>query len=33
MFTVLIDRRERYPEHDGVRITDLDDLVGAREAA
>jgi putative hydrolase of the HAD superfamily len=33
MFTVLIDRRERYPEHDGVRITDLDDLVGALEAA
>lgn len=33
MFTVLIDRRERYPEHDGVRITDLGDLVGALEAA
>jgi putative hydrolase of the HAD superfamily len=33
MFPVLIDRRDRYPEHDGVRITDLADLVGALDAA
>ncbi len=33
MFPVLIDRRERHPDHAGVRITDLRDLLGVLEAA
>ena len=33
MFPVLIDRRERHPDHAGARITDLRDLVGVLEAA
>ncbi len=33
MFPVLIDRRDRHPEHPGMRITDLRDLVDALEAA
>lgn len=33
MFPVLIDRRERHPDHAGARITDLRDLVGLLEAA
>jgi putative hydrolase of the HAD superfamily len=33
MFPVLIDRRGRHPEHDGVRITDLRSLVDALQAA
>jgi putative hydrolase of the HAD superfamily len=33
MFPVLIDRRERHPDHDGARITDLRDLLGVLEAA
>jgi putative hydrolase of the HAD superfamily len=28
MFGVLIDRRGRFPEHPGPRITTLDDLAG-----
>jgi putative hydrolase of the HAD superfamily len=33
MFPVLVDRRARHPDHDGVRITDLRALVDALEAA
>jgi FMN phosphatase YigB (HAD superfamily) len=33
MFPVLIDRRERHPEHDGARITDLRSLLETLEAA
>jgi putative hydrolase of the HAD superfamily len=33
MFPVLVDRRERYPEHRGVRITDLRTLADVLEAA
>ena len=33
MFPVLIDRRERHPQHDGPRITDLRSLPGVLEAA
>lgn len=33
MFPVLIDRRERHPDHAGVRISDLRDLLGVLEAA
>lgn len=33
MFPVLIDRRGRHPDHDGVRITDLHDLPSVLEAA
>lgn len=29
MTPVLIDRRERFPEHGGIRVTDLRDLAGA----
>jgi putative hydrolase of the HAD superfamily len=29
MFPVLIDRRDRYPDHVGARITHLDQLAGA----
>jgi len=28
MYPVLIDRRDRYPDHDGARITHLDQLAG-----
>ncbi|HET9310250.1 MAG TPA: HAD-IA family hydrolase [Actinomycetota bacterium] len=33
MFPVLIDRRDRYPEHEGTRIADLRDLADLLEAA
>ena len=33
MFPVLIDRRERHPDHDGARITDLRELADLLEAA
>ena len=33
MFPVLIDRRDRHPDHDGARITDLRALAGVLEAA
>lgn len=33
MTSVLIDRRNRFPHHDGLRITDLRDLPGSLEAA
>lgn len=33
MFPVLIDRRERHPDHADARITDLRDLLGLLEAA
>jgi len=33
MTAVLIDRRDRHPEHDGVRVRDLRDLPGVLEAA
>jgi putative hydrolase of the HAD superfamily len=33
MFPVLIDRRERHPQHDGARVTDLRALPGVLEAA
>jgi putative hydrolase of the HAD superfamily len=33
MFPVLIDRRERHPAFDGVRVTDLRDLIPVLEAA
>ena len=33
MFPVLIDRRERFPDHAGARITDLRDLLGLLDAA
>lgn len=33
MFPVLIDRRERHPEHDGARVTDLRALVDELETA
>ena len=33
MFPVLVDRRARHPQHDGVRITDLRALVDALEIA
>lgn len=32
MFPVLIDRRNRYPDHDGVRISSMDELPGVLEA-
>jgi putative hydrolase of the HAD superfamily len=31
MTTVLIDRRNRFPDHDGIRIKDLRDLAGVLE--
>ena len=33
MFAVLIDRRERHADHDGIRITDLRDLPRSLEEA
>jgi putative hydrolase of the HAD superfamily len=33
MFPVLIDRRERHPQHDGARVTDLRALPAVLEAA
>ncbi len=33
MTPVLIDRRERFPDHEGLRITDLRDLPTVLEAA
>jgi FMN phosphatase YigB (HAD superfamily) len=33
MFPVLIDRRDRYPEHPGTRITDLRALAGVVRSA
>jgi HAD superfamily hydrolase (TIGR01549 family) len=33
MFPVLVDRRERFPEHPGVRIRDLRELPSLLEAA
>lgn len=33
LFPVLLDRRARHPEHDGVRITGLHELAGVLEAA
>ncbi|MGH2681119.1 MAG: HAD family hydrolase [Actinomycetota bacterium] len=33
MFPVLVDRRDRFPDHDGARITDLRDLPGMLGAA
>jgi hypothetical protein len=33
MFPVLIDRRERHPDHAGARITDLRQLLALLEAA
>lgn len=33
MFPVLIDRRDRYPDHDGARITDLRELADLLAAA
>ncbi len=33
MTPILIDRKDRFPEHDGIRIEDLRDLAAALEAA
>jgi hypothetical protein len=33
MTAVLIDRRERHPDHEGIRITDLRDLPRSLEEA